>query len=82
MVYRRFGYLRTRLLLNQQDKLAAIERNLDRHDQADNNGEKDCLRSRVADMNRPVRHRQDLFRALVKELEIYGTLTSLRVVPG
>jgi hypothetical protein len=32
MIYRRFGYVQTRLLLEKQDELRLLERKLDRYD--------------------------------------------------
>lgn len=76
MIFRRFGFLRIRLILNQQDKLAAFETDLDYYDRTDDNGSRSFVRSRLADMNRPERHRQDLFAALHSELKLYGMLPS------
>ena len=74
MVFRRFGYLRARLILNQQDKLSAMEDELDQCDDEDKHAAQGFLQSRAADMNRPVRIRQDLFIDLERELKSYGRL--------
>lgn len=46
MLYRRFGYLQARLLLNKQDQLRALEEDLDKLDKYDEEG---FLRSRDKD---------------------------------
>jgi hypothetical protein len=39
MVYRRFGFLQTRLLLEKQDTLRALEKRLDKLDKSETEGE-------------------------------------------
>lgn len=46
MLYRRFGFLQARLLLNKQDQLRALEEQLD---DTDNNDDEDHLKSRELD---------------------------------
>lgn len=52
MIYRRFGFLYSRLLLDKQDELRRIERDLDSIDERDANGSESarkCLQSRSKD---------------------------------
>jgi hypothetical protein len=46
MVYRRFGYLQARLLLEKQDELQKLERQLDREDKIAYREDNDLLRTR------------------------------------
>ena len=74
MIYRRFGYLRTRLLLYHQDVLRERERDLDGLDeetQDDPRTERQlCSRSR--DENQVQPKRKELFQALDQEFRTYG----------
>jgi hypothetical protein len=75
MIYRRFGYLRTRLLLYHQDVLWEKERDLDELDeetQGDPRTERQlCCRTRDENQTQPMR--KELFEALGKEFQTYGT---------
>jgi hypothetical protein len=75
MLYRRFGYLQSRILLHKQDQLRALEERLDRLDQADNNDEKTrrYLKSRDLDdkRNGP---RTTLLETIETKFKEYGAL--------
>src|SRR5437016_6910304 len=74
MIYRRFGYLRTRLLLYHQDVLRERERYLDMLDEEtgrDPETERQ-LCSRILDENQDQPRRTELFRALDQEFRTYG----------
>ncbi len=49
MLYRRFGFLQTRLLLYKQDELRVLEEELDKLDKNDERDNGDILFSRVSD---------------------------------
>lgn len=49
MLYRRFGFLQSRLLLNKQDELRELEKDLDRLDKYDEMNNPGILRSRERD---------------------------------
>ena len=74
MIYRRFGYLRTRLLTYHQDVLREMEEALDKLD-ADDYKSNDAHRMmcwRQADDTRQPPRRKELFQSLNKELHLYG----------
>lgn len=79
MIYRRFGFLHSRLLLWKQDELREIEQILERLDWEDANGShhaKLCLRSREDDAMRTDRvgkeQRSDLLRKGEQLIKEYG----------
>ena len=74
LIYRRFGYLRNRLLLNQQDKLRGLEKCLDFLDKGDAEvpERRKMLCSRVVDENQEGPHRKELLIDCLEELKIYG----------
>ena len=49
MLYRRFGFLQARLLLNKQDELRELEKDLDRLDKVDQGKDPSLLKSREKD---------------------------------
>jgi hypothetical protein len=49
MLYRRFGFLQARLLLNKQDELRELEKDLDRMDKVDLKKDARLLKSREKD---------------------------------
>jgi hypothetical protein len=74
MIYRRFGFLSTRLLLNQQDKLRLLEEELDEIDQDDD--EKNNNRNITRDLpEEDSKERQELLVKIKEEYYEYGTCT-------
>ena len=79
MIYRRFGFLYSRLLLEKQDELREIEENLDETDRRDANGPEGtqkCLQSRsrdqrVNDANDDSKRRA-IMRKAEEKLYVYG----------
>lgn len=49
MLYRRFGFLQARILLNKQDELRELEKDLDRMDKVDQRKDRSLLKSREKD---------------------------------
>lgn len=80
MIYRRFGFLHARLLLNKQDELRELEEELRGMDQRDRIGDakaKKCLMSRTKDNSRDLpegwdRSRKELFQEIEKRVMEYG----------
>jgi hypothetical protein len=74
MIYRRFGYLRTRLLLYHQDVLRAREEELDRLDKTSrehlDTERQLCSRRQDEDQEFPLR--TELYRKLDEEIQTYG----------
>lgn len=74
MIYRRFGFLSTRLLLDQQDKLRLLEEELDEIDQDDD--EKNNNRNITRDLpEEDSKERQALLVKIKNEYCEYGTCT-------
>ncbi|KAL9120681.1 MAG: hypothetical protein Q9187_002766 [Circinaria calcarea] len=80
-VYRRFGYLHSRLLLYKQDELRELEDDLQNLDDLDFNGDRAtqrCLKSREEDDGREerphVEARKSLFSRIEKKALEYGAL--------
>jgi hypothetical protein len=70
MIYRRFGFLHARLLLQKQDELREMERTLDQIDKADLFSEDAlALQSRKADENRVVQDGTKSRPALLSKIE-------------
>ena len=68
MLYRRFGFLQARLLLNKQDQLRALEEQLD---EIDNGDDEEHLKSRdVDDADETPRTR--LLRKIETKFKEYG----------
>lgn len=74
MIYRRFGYLSARVLLNKQDHLRRLERKLDEFD-AENKG---CSATTEpnARTKSAIDHRNSLLAEIDAALSDYGTKTS------
>lgn len=80
MIYRRFGFLHARLLLNKQDELRELDEELRGMDQRDRIGDakaRKCLMSRTKDDNRPLpegweRSRKELLQEIEKKVMEYG----------
>jgi hypothetical protein len=79
MIYRRFGFLHTRILLWKQDELREIEQSLEQMDREDARGDEDarrCLKSREDDICRTDRQgrskRHELLQNGEKIIKEYG----------
>ena len=72
MIYRRFEYLRSRMLLRYQDEIAALERRLDVLDKVDARDKPLLLKSRMRDDEEPDPKRQKLFAQVDEKLKTYG----------
>lgn len=72
MIYRRFGFMRTRVLLQKQDELVELEKLLDQLDMQDKYGDSKALQNRLYDEGRGVGSGSR--RALLDKIE--GLLTS------
>jgi hypothetical protein len=75
MLYRRFGYLQSRLLLHKQDELRALEEKLDLLDKRDDGNPETqrFLRSRDLD-DKSGRPRKALLEAIETKFKEYGNL--------
>lgn len=71
MLYRRFGFLQARLLLNKQDQLRALEEKLDRLDAMDRGDDEDYLTSRELD-DADERPRTKLLKTIETKFKEYG----------
>ena len=77
MIFRRFGFLYSRVLLNKQDEIRELESRLDHMDKDDYQDEstRKCLKSRSRDEKRigsTGQTRQELLRAVEEKLREYG----------
>ena len=74
MLYRRFGYLQSRILLHKQDELRALEEQLDRQDRKDaaDPKTKRLLQSRDLDDNSGS-PRKSLLKMIEMAYKEYGT---------
>ena len=74
MIFRRFGYLRTRVLTYHQDVLREMEESLDKMDWEDYQDQenKRAMCWRQGDDEREPPRRKELLQAVEKELEIYS----------
>lgn len=72
MLYRRFGFLQARLLLNKQDQLRALEEKLDEIDKGD---DEEYLTSRELD-DADERPRTKLMEKIEIKFREYGTSTN------
>jgi hypothetical protein len=79
MVYRRFGFLQTRLLLEKQDTLRVLEERLDKLDESETIGDdnKDNLCSRDGD-GEDQTERINLMAAIRTAFQEYGRLHQVR----
>lgn len=75
MLYRRFGFLQTRLLLNKQDELRELEKDLDRLDKYDEMNNPGILRSRERDWAEKGK-RKALLQDIAKTFKEYCNSTS------
>lgn len=73
MVFRRFGFLHTRVLLNKQDELRVLEKQLDNIDQEDAREKPKLLKCRERDMRQESTDEKKSRQALLQEIE--GKLT-------
>lgn len=71
MIYRRFGYLQSRVLLAKQDEMRVLEEELDAIDAEDMYENPDSLTQRLSDEGRADERRQLLSKIESKYLE-YG----------
>jgi len=81
MMYRRFGYLHARILLNKQDEIKEIERELDEMDEDDkveSDESRAGLKSRIDDESRTLPEGRKSRKELLREAEVlvkeYGEL--------
>lgn len=79
MIYRRFGFLYSRVLLQKQDELRELEKTLDEMDQRDlteSDQSRRALQSRAKDQKRRAipghQTRQELLTSTEKKLYDYG----------
>jgi hypothetical protein len=75
MIYRKFGYQQSRLLLHKQDELRHLERELDRKDRVHERTSPHDLRSRERDDARNPKGHKVLFGKIAKELREHSTYT-------
>jgi len=82
MLYRRFGYLQSRILLHKQDELRALETELDNMDKADNENRttKRYLKSRDMDDKRKDSPRKALLQKTETTFKEYGMFTYIKLV--
>ena len=69
MIYRRFGFLHSRVLLNKQDELRLLEERLDDLDKIDAKDSARCLQSRQKDDARTDVEREHSRQELLKKSE-------------
>ncbi|KAL9609024.1 MAG: hypothetical protein Q9167_006187, partial [Letrouitia subvulpina] len=72
MIYRRFGFLYSRVLLSKQDELRELEDSLDdmdRRDAKESTYSKKCLMSRAKDFNREAASGQETRQEMLKKIE-------------
>lgn len=80
-LYRSFNYLHSRILLDLQDEITSLERELDEIDLDDAEDEPNRLKSRELDVIRAgtdanPRNRRVILREIKEKLMEYGTLTT------
>lgn len=75
MVYRRFGYLQSRILLDKQTELGLLENKLDKLDESEKNEYPDRLFRYDLDSSE-VYHRRQLMAEIEKRYCEYGKLAS------
>jgi hypothetical protein len=72
MLYRRFGYLQSRLLLDKQGELRVLERKLDRMDNLD--AKENPERLKTIDLKEEdAKPRKELLKQIDEKLRDYGT---------
>jgi len=72
LMYRRFGYLRNRVLLHKQDELAMLEQQLKELDDLDDEEDHFRIRSRKYDSRHGVSARERLIGEINDKLKEYG----------
>jgi hypothetical protein len=77
-LYRSFSYLHSRILLDLQDEITSLEKELDEIDEDDSHADPDRLRSREIDVDRASRegssrNRRVILREIKDRLMEYGT---------
>lgn len=72
MLYRRFGFLQSRLLLDKQDELRELEKDLDRMDKVDHKKDPSLLKSREKDVANTGR-RKKLLVEIGEKFKDYGS---------
>lgn len=80
MLYRRFGFLQSRLLLNKQDELRKLEKDLDRMDKVDEKNDPGVLRSRERDDAENGRRKKLLYEIEKKFKEYCNSLPTHEIV--
>jgi len=78
MLYRRFGFLQARILLNKQDELRELEKDLDRLDKVDEGKDPSLLKSREKDDAANGRRKKLLYDIEEKFKEYVQLLTAAR----
>ncbi len=71
MLYRRFGFLQSRVLLYKQDELRELEEQLDKMDQRDSKSRPKKLKSRERD-DAENEDRRNLIQNITKAFQEYG----------
>ena len=79
MLYRRFGFLQARILLNKQDELRELEKDLDRMDKVDERKDPEVLRSREKDAASSER-RKNLLYNIEQKFKEYCTVKLLLII--
>lgn len=73
MVYRRFGYLQSRLLLEKQERLRLLEKELDTLDKCQTNGEDDEMALCTLDTDLDIKNpREELMARVENAFNEYG----------
>lgn len=73
LIYRRFGWLHSRLLLNLQDELQKLERDLEREEDKEfNYGRPIKLKARRKDFKNPNATRHVILASIHEKLKEYG----------
>jgi len=75
MLYRKFGFLQARILLNKQDELRELEKDLDRLDKVDEGKDPNLLKSREKD-DAVNGGRKKLLYEIEEKFKEYGYLIS------
>ena len=76
-IFRRFGYLRNRVMLHAQAELTQLERQLERLDKADQKSNEQALRSVQRDDSRNEPKRKKLLEEIETKLKAYGMFSNL-----
>jgi hypothetical protein len=74
MLYRRFGFLQARILLNKQDQLRELEKDLDRLDKLDLKKNPSVLKSREKD-NAVNSRRRKILSKIEENFKEYGIIS-------